>query len=161
MSLEKLIHNYAAYNLWANETLVDWLETKPTALLCEGVTSSFPSIIKTLSHLWDTEKFWLAILRGSAKEPWKEFNGPDDEVMPGLLSQSGAFFAYLTSMNEAELMEQCYLDAPWVQGHMPKYEFIQHCINHGAYHRGQIITIAHNVGITDPPMTDYNHYNMV
>jgi len=45
-----------------------------------------------------------------------------------------------------------------------KYQLLlmpQHCINHGTYHRGQIITIARNIGITDPPTTDYNYYNMV
>jgi uncharacterized damage-inducible protein DinB len=160
MSLEKLMHNYADYNLWANQTLTDWLSTKPAALLGKNVPSSYPSLAKTLSHLWDTEKFWLAVLQGSARQPWAEFNGSDEEVITGLLRQSEAFCAYVKTLDEAALLEPCHLDATWLQGYMPKYEFIQHCINHGAYHRGQVITIARNLGITDPPMTDYNYYNM-
>ena len=37
---------------------------------------------------------------------------------------------------------------------MPQFYFIQHCMNYRIYHRGQIITIARNVGLADPPMTD-------
>lgn len=161
MSLRKLMHNYADYNLWSNQTTAEWLGKKPAELLNKEVPSSFTSVNKTLSHLWDTEKFWLAILLGSSRQPWQEFNGDEKEIIPGLLKQSEAFSTHVKSLNEAALLELCTMDAPWVQGQMPKYEFIQHCITHGAYHRGQVITIARNVGITDPPMTDYNYYNMV
>ena len=154
------MHNYADYNLWANETLTGWLAAKPGALLTAAVPSSFPSLALTLSHLWDTEKFWLAVLQGTARQPWAEFSGPAEEVIPGLLRQSAAFAAWVKTLSEAALLEPCHLDATWVQGHMPRYEFIQHCINHAAYHRGQLITIARNLALTDPPTTDYNHYNM-
>ena len=83
MSLQKLMHNYADYNLWANETLTGWLAAKPGALLTAAVPSSFPSLALTLSHLWDTEKFWLAVLQGTARQPWAEFSGPAEEVIPG------------------------------------------------------------------------------
>jgi uncharacterized damage-inducible protein DinB len=161
MSLEKLIHNYADYNLWANRTTAAWLQPKPADLINRNIPSSFPSIIKTFAHLWDTEKFWLGVLQGPTPNTWVEFKGADEAVIPGLLQQSGALSAYIRSLDETALIEQCYLDAPWLKGQMPKYEFIQHCINHGVYHRGQIVTIARNIGITDPPMTDYNYYNMV
>lgn len=160
MSLQKLMHNYADYNLWANKTMVGWLVKKPFALLQREVPSSFPSVLKTVSHLWDTEKFWLGILQGSAKQPWQEFNGDEKEIMPGLLKQSEKLTLHVKNLSEAELLKSCAIDAPWIKGQMPQYEFIQHCITHGAYHRGQVITIARNVGITDPPMTDYNYYNM-
>src|SRR5476649_2240170 len=100
MGLEKLMHNYADYNLWANKTLAGWLLTKPGALIRQDVPSSFPSVLKTLSHLWDTEKFWLAILQGAAQQAWAEFNGDDDEVIPGLLQQSEALASYVSSQGE-------------------------------------------------------------
>jgi uncharacterized damage-inducible protein DinB len=43
-------------------------------------------------------------------------------------------------------------------GNVPRFEFLQHCINRSTYHRGQIITIARNAGITNPPITDYAIY---
>jgi uncharacterized damage-inducible protein DinB len=161
MSIEKLMHNYADYNLWANKTLANWLAAQPDDLMTKNTLSSFPSIIKTFSHLWDTEKFWLAVLQGSSRQAWATFTGTNDEVIPGLLGQSEVLSCYIKSQDEASLLEQCHLDTQWLKGQIPKYEMIQHCINHGTYHRGQIITISRNVGITDPPTTDYNYYNMV
>jgi uncharacterized damage-inducible protein DinB len=160
MSLQKLINNYAGYNLWANKTLIDWLKTKPAELLNKEVPSSFPSVIKSLAHLWDTERFWLLVLQG-ANPVWRNFEGTNEEVQMGLLKESEIFSSYVHSLSEAELLEDCILDTPWAKGQLPKYEFIQHCFNHASYHRGQIITIGRNVGLTDAPNTDYNYYNMV
>jgi uncharacterized damage-inducible protein DinB len=159
MSLQKLMNNYADYNLWANETLVNWVNTKPPEIMEQEVPSSFPTIAKTFSHLWDTEKFWLGVLQGE-NPPWNSFEGANDQITAGLLKQSQDFRDYVHSLSEHEMVADCILDAPWAKGKFPMYEFIQHCLNHGAYHRGQIITIARNLGITDPPMTDYNFYNM-
>ncbi len=159
MGLQKLRNNYADYNLWANKTLIDWLESKPAELLNKEVLSSFPSIIKSLAHLWDTERFWLLVLQGANPE-WRNFEGTNEEVESGLLKESECFSRYVHSLTEAELLEDCMLDTPWAKGKLPRYEFIQHCFNHASYHRGQIITIGRNVGLTDAPNTDYNYYNM-
>jgi uncharacterized damage-inducible protein DinB len=35
---------------------------------------------------------------------------------------------------------------------------IHHCMNHSTYHRGQIVTIARNLELTDPPSTDFMRY---
>lgn len=160
MGLQKLMNNYAAYNLWANKTLVEWLKKKPSTSLNKEVPSSFPSIVKTLEHLWDTERFWLLVLQG-ANPSWRNFKGTFEEVGLGLLKESESFLMYIHSLTEAELQEECLLDTPWAKGQLPKYEFIQHCFNHASYHRGQIITISRNLGLTDAPNTDYNFYNMM
>jgi uncharacterized damage-inducible protein DinB len=35
---------------------------------------------------------------------------------------------------------------------------IWHCINHQSFHRGQLVTFARQLGITDIPSTDYIVY---
>ena len=77
-------------------------------------------MIKTGSHLWDTEKFWLAVLQGSSRQQWVGFSGADEQVIPGLLEQSEALIHSVKTIDEATLGEQCYLDVPWVKGQMPK-----------------------------------------
>jgi len=163
MSLQKLMANYAAFNLWANRTVVQWLQTKPADVLDKEVPSGYSSIAKTLVHIWNTEVFWLLVLQEVSPPPiFKEgFEGTNEEAMNGLLRQSEQFAVYVGSLSEKGLLEMCVLDAPWMSGQLPRYEYIQHCMNHGTYHRGQIITIGRNIGLTDPPMTDYNYYNMV
>lgn len=53
------------------------------------------------------------------------------------------------------------IESPWFQCNLPKYDYLMQVINHGTYHRGQIVTIGRNIGITDATNTDYNFYNVV
>ncbi len=164
MSLQKLMRNYADANVWSNETLTNWLQTKPAEKLDMEVPSSFSSLAKTIVHIWDTERFWLSVLKGTPPPPsfrWVGFTGTAQEAIEGLMKESKDFSEYVNSLTEEELQADCYLDTPWAKGTLPKYEFIQHAMNHSTYHRGQLVTIGRNVDLTDAPMTDYNYYNMM
>jgi uncharacterized damage-inducible protein DinB len=163
MSLKKLLSNYASYNLWANTTLVEWLKTKPAATWDTEVPSSFSSITKTIIHIWDTERFWNAVLKQLPAPPsfrYVKYEGTPEEAMQELIRQSEEIEAYVNSLSEEACADIRDLDTPWVKGALPQYEFIQHMINHSTYHRGQLITIGRNAGLEDAPMTDYNFFNM-
>jgi len=163
MNLQNLVNNYVDYNLWANTAYAAWLKTKPLEVLNVELPSSYPGIYHTFKHLWDTERFWLTLWQtGQPVDEFSpEFNGTAYEALDEWLKQSKAMADYVHSLSEEDLLKPFVLDMPWMQGTMPLYEFIQHCMNHGSYHRGQIVTIGRNLGLTDPPMTDYNLYNLV
>jgi len=153
--------HYAEFNLWANKTYVSWLKTKPEDLLTREVSSSYPSIMLTTMHIWDTERFWLSVLKNLIPGKFsQDFEGSHHEAFDGFINQSEIFSEFVRSQSENDLLEKCRLNMPWMKGQLPRYEYIQHCLNHSTYHRGQIVTIGRNIGITDPPMTDYNYYNM-
>lgn len=160
MSLVKLLHQYANYNLWANRRMGDWLQAQPTELMGQELPSSFPTIARTVAHLHDTETFWMAIWQGSASPTWVNYKGPDNEVVPALLARSEAVAQYVSSLDETQLLEHCAIDRPWFKGEKPRYEFIQHCINHASYHRGQIITMGRTLGMSKPPNTDFAFYGI-
>jgi uncharacterized damage-inducible protein DinB len=162
LDLTGLIKNYANYNLWANKQLVDWLKTKPVSVMKREVPSSFPSLILTLKHMWKTQLFWLAVLNRTHESlTYEEFDGTLDELFEGFISQSQEFADYVNSLDETALTESSYLKTPWFEADLPRFEFIQHCMNHSTYHRGQLVTIGRNVELTDAPMTDYNFYNIM
>jgi len=162
MHLQKLMTNYAAYNLWANETLVAWLKSKPKELLEKEVPSSFPGIVKTLNHIWAVEEFWYSVVTENKPtgSRYKAEHLDTDEVLDGVLPQSRSLADYVNTLSEEDLLRKVYLDTPWVKGELPRYEFLQHVLNHSTYHRGQAVTIGRNLGFTDAPMTDYNYFNM-
>jgi uncharacterized damage-inducible protein DinB len=159
--LTRLSENYVKANHWANQTLVAWLKTKPADLLEKEVASSFPGIRETLVHIWDTERFWLSVIR---QEPAPQsfrmvpFRGTLDEVFAGLLETSKKFEDTVLSLGEAGLTEVLHLSTPWFTSTEPRFQFVQHAMNHSTYHRGQAITLGHHVGFHDAPMTDYNFY---
>ncbi len=162
--LTSLIGDYALANEWAMETIITWLKTKPADLLEKEIPSSFAGIKGTLVHIWDTERFWLSVIK---REPAPEsfrmngFHGTLEEVFEGAKKTSKELSNFVTSLTEEELAEAVTLDTPWVQGSKTRYEFIQHCINHSSYHRGQAVTLGHHVGFHDAPMTDFSFYLFV
>lgn len=161
--LGKLIRKNAAYNSWTTQKLISWLETKEPQVITQMVPSSFPSIRESLIHISNTERFWLDVLR---QKPLT-FSSEDFEALsiPALFDrvkkQAEELSNYIDGLSEQELLEEVSLDTPWVKGSRPRYEFLQHVVNHTTYHRGQIITIGRNLGLTDAPMTDFNYFNMM
>ncbi len=157
-----LVRNYVSANHWANKRIIEWLKPQPEELLEKEIPSSFPSIKKTLVHMWDTERFWLSIVKAQPPVFFRDgFTGTKDELFEGVIRQSEEFEAYVNSLTDDSILESRYLDTPWVKGERQQYDFILHVINHSTYHRGQVITIAHNIGVKGAPMTDYNYYLMM
>lgn len=154
--------NYANYNLWVNQQFVNWLSPKSDELLHQELPSSYSSIIKTLNHIWATEEYWYAII---AETP--EFDAREnvelvtDEVLKGLVNRSSQLAQLIASLSEEELSKKVKIESPWFQCDLPKCDYLLQVINHGTYHRGQIVTIGRNIGITDASNTDYNFYNVV
>jgi uncharacterized damage-inducible protein DinB len=159
-ALVSLVRNYTNYNLWAHETIVSWLKTKPVDVMDKEVASSFPSIKQTLIHIWDTQRFWLSVIN---QTPFPQsfrmgYEGTLDDVLEGIVNHSKDLACFVQSLNETELSKVIELKTPWFESDGTIFEYIQHVVNHSSYHRGQLITIGRNVDLTDAPMTDFNYY---
>ena len=162
MNAQNLIANYADYNLWANEQFLNWLSGKTDEQLNREVASSYSGILKTLNHIWGTESYWHAMVTRQT-EFENRFMVQDlkrEEVFEGLMKSSRQLATVVKSFTEAELMEPVKVVSPWFESNQTRAEYLQHLFNHATYHRGQIVTIGRNVGITDAPMTDYLFFNI-
>lgn len=152
------LKTYASYNRWANEQFVTWLSGASEEQLFRDVESSFNSLEKTLLHLWNTEHFWLQTLEG---EPWgyplgRDFEGSPEELFEGWLDTSRNFENFVRAMSEEELAGDRSLGKD--REPTAVEAIVLHLFNHATYHRGQLITIGRQMGLTDPPRTDYIYY---
>jgi uncharacterized damage-inducible protein DinB len=162
MSLKKTMTNYAAYNLWVNQQFVNWLSTKSDELLNTEVASSYTSIMKTLNHIWETEEYWYSVIAETVPFDKKEsIDLNKNVVFEGLLNTSEKLSTLIASLSEEQLDKTIKIENPWFQCELPLSEYLLQVINHDTYHRGQIVTIGRNIGITDASNTDYNFYNVV
>ena len=161
VKLSTLIKDYVIYNHWANRRIIEWLQSKPASIMDLKVPSSFPGIRNTLVHIWDMERSWLAHLQ-LAPQPEsmrRGFAGTWEQVLEGLLETSDNFTNYVLSLSQEELLKTCYCNILFVGDiYRPRFEIIQHAMNHSTYHRGQLVTIGHQIGLNDAPMTDYMYY---
>ncbi|HRI62425.1 MAG TPA: DinB family protein, partial [Saprospiraceae bacterium] len=138
-----------------------WLKTKPLELMTREVPSSFPSLHLTLLHVWSAEKVWLERLQQAPTEAFlfQVFQGTTEEIFEGMLKNSLNFDAYVKLQNEDFFLQICHFR--FLNGNEDsrlRHQMILHCMNHSTYHRGQIVTIARNLGLTDPPSTDYMRF---
>lgn len=161
MTLDALLQDYANYNRWANTAMVNWLRTKPADALTREVPSSFPTLRETLLHIWGAEKIWLERLQQVPTGPFlsQVFTGSDAELLDGLLHCSADFAACLQNQPPDFFQTTCpFRLLNGTEDARPRHQMILHCMQHSTYHRGQIVTMARNLGFTDPPQTDYIKY---
>jgi uncharacterized damage-inducible protein DinB len=154
----KQIQKMAAYNTWANQQFTSWLSVADSSQWNKHVESSFNSLELTLRHLWNAENGWLTTLK---KQPWKAAIEKDqimtqEEMLAGFIKTSIEFHQFVETMSNSDLNESRNIGKD--QKAVSVADIIQHVFNHATYHRGQLITMGRQVGLSSPPRTDYIYF---
>ncbi|MBK9104459.1 MAG: DinB family protein [Saprospiraceae bacterium] len=160
--MKKFIGNYAAFNEWANHRIVGWLKTLDQELLYTQTPSSYSSIDYTLQHILRTQRFWIRFIgsKDLSDFNWAVREREVENILNELISVSTQMKEEFSAFSESELQEVLHFDRPWAKNDLCRYEYIVHIINHGTFHRGQIVTMARCLGITEGIVnTDYNMFN--
>ena len=147
-----------SYNLWANERIVSMTDAVGEERGHQEIVSSFPSIRKTLAHIWDAEIIWYKRLHGDAINYWpsKDFKGNLKELGASLLVSSNSFLDYVSEMDEEFLLSMhSYNTLDGKPYEHPVHDIIQHVVNHGTFHRGQIVTLLRQLGEDNLAATDF------
>ncbi len=161
MTIQQHLSQYAGYNLWANQLMIDWLLSKDPAIMEKEVKSSFPTINKTLSHIWVAEHVWMCRIEGIV---WKNLASRHDgqntkQISEDIILSSTYYIDKLQAINESELHENIdYKLLSGDTGTSSTFNIIHHVMNHSTYHRGQLVTMGRELGFTDPPKTDFIFY---
>jgi len=56
--MKELLRQLARYHYWANQILTERIMSLDPALQEQSIPSSFPSLHKTILHMWDSESTW-------------------------------------------------------------------------------------------------------
>ncbi|MEJ2881182.1 DinB family protein [Pedobacter sp. GR22-6] len=156
-----IIKNLADYNLWANAILINYLREKPFEVLQKAVPSSFPSIKATIVNIWQTQVYWLSVIRKFPVNTHEEFTGSLEEAFDLLIEQSEEMADYIAVLNPEVMEDTTLVVNPRFQSNFQNFEYIVQAINHSTFKRGQIVAIGQMFGFTDTPTTDYNYYNIM
>lgn len=146
--------DYASYNIWANNKLIDCLLEQDEKLLSTEFVGSFPTIRATLLHIWLAEVGWLSRLEGKAWDASevKSFVGTSAELFKAWQSASLAFKDFVET-NDLEVAIP--FDHKGKSFTIPSREIAQTVFNHGTYHRGQVVMMLRQLGVSVIPQTDY------
>ena len=155
------IISYASYNEWANLQLIHVIQNTDTAKHHVTVESSFPSIYATLLHILGAETIWWQRLQDEPQTAWqlKDAGLSTSDVMNGIVRQDKLWVQWVNGLNDEQLEKLVvYKNSKKEYFEQPLWQILLHIFNHGTYHRGQLVTMLRQLGITALPATDYVHW---
>ncbi len=156
--MKELLKQYAAYNIWATQRILDVILALPEEKQLAEVPSSFNSLYRTVLHMWDAESGWWQRMKMEERVvfPGENFKGTMQELSGNLLQQSKLWEEWVSSASDLSLEHVFqYYNNKKEHFKMPVYQMIHHVFNHGTYHRGQLVNILRQLGVQKVPATDF------
>jgi uncharacterized damage-inducible protein DinB len=143
------------YHRWANARVLDATAALSQGQLDRDLGNSFGSVRGTLAHILGADWVWLSRWRGTS--PTKS---PDWDVSTHALlrarwreveSEQKAFLDSLGDADEDRVFQYVTFKGDAFSNRLG--ETFRHLVNHGTYHRGQVVTMLRQLGVK-PPQTD-------
>jgi uncharacterized damage-inducible protein DinB len=149
------------YNAWANARIADIVSPLEDSIIYAERQSSFPSIARTLLHIWDAETIWRKRMEGESPAVFAsaDFRGDKSELLKGFVDSSRALLLFIESKSPDFLSTSySYRNLKGDPFTDTIEETLFHVVNHGTYHRGQVITMLRESNVTKLLSTDLIHY---
>ena len=156
--MKALLEQYASYNTWANQRILESILLLPEEAHVKEVPGSFPSLYATLMHLWDAESIWWQRLKMHeiVTAPSVNFKGSLRDVGNSLLHQNKLWETWILNATDVTLQHVFhYQNTKKEQFRQPTFQMLIHVFNHGTYHRGQLVTMLRYLGVQNIPATDF------
>lgn len=154
-----------AYHNWANQRLLHHLKELPEPVWKQEVQSIFPTIEAVIRHVYQVDHVWLYTMEGRTFEEVVEaVSGMNEETKDWTLDEWISRHTALSSQILSFLEQQRDLHAISSYRH-PHFgelrvsfaEIVQHIVNHGTYHRGNLTVMLRQLGCSGVS-TDYIFY---
>ena len=89
MKMKELLKQYAAYNIWASQRMLEVILALPEEKQQAAVQSSFNSLYKTVLHMLDAENIWWQRMKLNEHitVPSENFKGNMQDLSQALLQQ--------------------------------------------------------------------------
>ena len=159
--MKELLQQYTTYNIWATKQMVDRINKLSDEAINREIVSSFPSLYKTMQHMWLAEEVWwqrLKLTENIVLESDK-FTGNFKELTDALAKQSQQWKVWVDNATENQLTHVFAFVRNKEQIKMPVYQMLQHVFNHATYHRGQLVTMLNQLGADKIPSTDFSTFS--
>lgn len=157
--------SFFEYHLWANKLVYKHLKELPENVCFQEVKSVFPTLYDTLLHMYQTDFIYLYAIKGESFEKivaavnqLKEEN-PErsfEKLEKSYLQLGDKYREFINSLENLHAIIS--ISHPSFGTLTTSYnEILQHVVNHGTYHRGNITAILRQLGYKGVP-TDYIFY---
>jgi uncharacterized damage-inducible protein DinB len=154
------IRGLLAFNTWANHKILGACHELTAEEFTRDLGNSFRSIRDTLVHIMGAEWLWLQRWLGDSPRALLPFEDYPTlkAVEDRWIALQRAQMAFLASVTDERLEQKLsYIN---LKGEPYEYRvgtMIRHVVNHGSYHRGQVVTLLRQLG-RPAPSTDLLRY---
>jgi uncharacterized damage-inducible protein DinB len=148
------------YNAWANHRALDAAAQLSQEQFTRSLGSSFSSVRDTLVHICGAEWVWNERFHGRSPSSIPDFSALQtvDGVRAHWSPQEEKLISFVRGLRQADLDRVIeYKTINFGVYKNPLWQSMQHLVNHGTYHRGQITTLLRQLG-AKPILTDLMHF---
>lgn len=145
------------YHYWARDRVLDAVEPLSSEQFTRRLGGSFGSVRDTLVHIHSADWIWVSRWTGEAPTAMldpAEF--PDVASIrarwENLEGRTRTFVADLGPTGISNPISYRTMDGR--PDEQVFWHLVQHMVNHGSYHRGQITTLLRLLGVAPPVSTD-------
>ena len=148
------------FNAWANRRALAAAEKLTAEQFTRQMGSSFSSVRDTLAHIYGAEWIWLERFQGRSPAALPDVGQFQDlaSLREQWLRHEVLLLAFVQRLTQSELdREMEYKTLKFGVYRNPLWQSMQHVVNHGTYHRGQVTTLLRQLG-AEPILTDLMHF---
>ena len=157
--MKEQLELYVKSNVWANQRIGKVLSKMPSEKLDQAIVSSFPSLRKTVYHIWDAEIIWLNRLQGKSLDHWPHEKLTGEEPIESFVKTSEEFRDFVLAQPAAFTNGSVtFTRTGGASYESPVFGMVMHTMNHSSFHRGQLVTMLRQAGVTEIPGTDLIWY---
>jgi uncharacterized damage-inducible protein DinB len=136
------------YNYWARDRVFDALDPLTPEQAMRDLGGSFASVHDTVTHIYSAELVWFGRWNGESPTLLTGAAFPDlaavRRAWAGHEAKMRAFVSDLGDAGVDRVFEfKMFSGQPTAA---PFWQMLQHVVNHGTYHRGQITTKLRQLG---------------
>ena len=148
------------FNAWADRRMLGAVAAVKQEEFLRPMGSSFGSLRDTAAHIYGAEWVWLERFQGRSPASLPDAGEFQDvaSLQKKWAELEGRLLGFVGSQTQEDLnriME--YKTLKYGVYRNPLWQSMQHVVNHGTYHRGQITTLLRQLG-AQPVLTDLMHY---
>lgn len=156
------------YHVWANQKVCEYLQELSEEVYRKEIVSVFPTIYDAMVHIYVIDRGWLSFftaggvtdmsveylerLKVSIDSMVAETKGKRIEELGQMMNELAGRFRIFIEQHEDIQAE--YPSGAYKARFM---DYIQHIVNHGTYHRGNVTAMLRQLEHPGTP-TDYGFY---
>jgi uncharacterized damage-inducible protein DinB len=148
------------YNAWANRRSLAAAEKLTAEQFTKSMGSSFPSVRDTLAHIYGAEWIWLERFQGRSPSALPNVNlfAEVRTLRETWAVHEERLLVFVAGLNQRDLDQTLeYKTLKFGVYSNPMWQSMLHVVNHGTYHRGQVMTLLRQLG-AQPILLDLMHF---